>query len=52
VWIPRARRIAGPSRERQIERGAGMEEMIRTLAIPLLVLAVPIIVWLSLRKPF
>jgi hypothetical protein len=38
--------------ERRVERGIGMEEMIRTLAIPLLGVAVPLLVWLSFKRPF
>jgi hypothetical protein len=52
VWIPRALRGSGVLAERALERGVGMEDMIRTLSIPLLGMAVPLIVWLSLRKPF
>jgi hypothetical protein len=53
VWMPSARRDApGPMQARRLERGVGMEEMIRTLGIPLLGMAVPILVWLSFRKPF
>jgi hypothetical protein len=29
-----------------------MEEMLRALAVPLLCLAVPLLVWLSLARPF
>lgn len=52
VWLPAARRLTGPMGERRVERGVGMEEMIRTLGIPLLGMAVPLILWLSYRKPF
>jgi hypothetical protein len=53
VWLPRARRAAaGASAERQIERGVGMEEMLRAIAIPLLGLAIPLLFWLSLKRPF
>ena len=52
VWIPAALRSEDWDAERRLERGVGMEEMIRTLSMPLLGLAVPLIVWLSLRKPF
>jgi hypothetical protein len=52
VWIPGALHAPGPMGERRRERGAGMEEMIRTLAIPLLAMAIPLIVWLSLKRPF
>jgi len=52
VWTPRARRDRDALAPRRVERGEGMEEMIRTLGIPLLGTAVPILLWLSLRKPF
>lgn len=51
-WIPEALQAKDSLAARRLERGTGMEEMIRTLAIPLLGMAVPIIVWLSLKKPF
>lgn len=41
-----------PSIDRQLARGLGIEEMLRTLAIPLLGIGVPLILWLSFRKPF
>jgi hypothetical protein len=52
AWLPQARRWSGVMGERRVERGVGMEEMIRTLGIPLLGMAVPLLVWLSLKKPF
>ena len=52
AWLPQARRWGGVMGERRVERGVGMEEMIRTLGIPLLGLAVPLMVWLSVKKPF
>ena len=52
AWLPQARRWGGAMGERRVERGVGMEEMIRTLGIPLLGLAVPLMVWLSVKKPF
>lgn len=52
VWMPAARRERGALQARRLERGVGMEEMIRTLGIPLLGAALTIILWLSFRKPF
>jgi hypothetical protein len=52
AWLPQARRWGGVMGERRVERGIGMEEMIRTLAIPLLGMAVPLLVWLSFKRPF
>jgi hypothetical protein len=49
VWLPRARR---ENAKRQIERGVGMEQMVRAIAIPLLGLAIPLLFWLSLTRPF
>ena len=49
VWIARALRD-GPAR--LLERGIGLDDMVRTLAIPLLGVAVPLLFWLSLRRPF
>jgi hypothetical protein len=43
---------AAPPFSKALARGLGIEEMIRTLAIPLLGLGIPIILWLSLRRPF
>ena len=52
-WTARGlRRTAAPPFDRQLERGLGIEEMLRTLAIPLFGIGVPLILWLSFRKPF
>jgi hypothetical protein len=52
-WVgPGLRETAAPPFAKDLERGIGMEEMLRALAIPLLGLAVPILVWLSYVKPF
>lgn len=40
-----------PSQVRDLERGAGMDDMLRALSVPLLALAVPLLVWLSLTRP-
>ncbi len=49
VWIARALRDRSG---RLLERGVGLDDMVRTLAIPLLGVAVPLLFWLSLRHPF
>lgn len=49
VWIARALRDGSA---RRLERGTGLDDMIRSLAIPLLGAAVPLLLWLSLRRPF
>ncbi len=37
---------------KDLVRGLGVEEMLRTLAVPLFGLGLPLILWLSFRKPF
>lgn len=49
VWIARALRDGSA---RLLERGIGLDDMVRSLAIPLLGVAVPLLFWLSLRRPF
>jgi hypothetical protein len=52
-WIARGiARTRGGDLHKDLSRGLGMEEMLRTLSIPLLGVAVPLIVWLSLSRPF
>ena len=52
-WIDRGlRETADPPFSKDLARGIGMEDMLRALAIPLLGLAVPLLVWLSVFKPF
>jgi len=53
VWIGRGlRETAAPPFSKDLARGIGMEDMLRALAIPLLGLALPLLVWLSVFKPF
>jgi hypothetical protein len=53
VWIARGlRRTGAPPFARDLVRGIGVEEMLRTLAIPLWGLGLPLIVWLSVARPF
>lgn len=53
VWIARGlRQTAAPPFAKDLERGIGMDDMLRALAVPLLVLALPLLVWLSVRKPW
>jgi hypothetical protein len=49
VWIARALRDGSA---RLLERGTGLDDMVRSLAVPLLGLAVPLLLWLSIRHPF
>jgi hypothetical protein len=37
---------------RELERGVSMQEMVWALAVPLLGLALPLLLWLSLARPF
>ena len=53
VFIPRSLRGGvGSPVSRDLSRGLGMDDMIRTLSVPLLGVSVPLLVWLSVRKPF
>ena len=53
VWIDRGlRETAAPPFAKDLARGIGMEDMLRALAIPLLGFAIPLLVWLSVFKPF
>jgi hypothetical protein len=52
VWIARGLgQTAAPPFARDLARGTAVQEMIATLAVPLLGLAVPLILWLSLTRP-
>lgn len=54
VWLARAlrARAAGGPLSRDLDRGLGMDDMVRTLAALLLAVALPVIAWLSLARPF
>lgn len=53
VWVARGlRQTALPPFSKDLARGIGVEEMIRTLAAALLSVALPLIFWLSIAKPF
>jgi hypothetical protein len=53
VWIARGlRQTRSPPYSKDLARGLGIDEMIRTLALLLLGVAIPLMVWLSLAKPF
>ena len=53
VWLARGlRQSEAPPLSRDLERGIGIDEMIRVLAVPLLGLGLPVILWLSLAEPF
>jgi hypothetical protein len=52
VFLPAARRIVGPSGPVQVARGLSLESIIGTIGLTLFALAVPLIFWLSLGRPF
>lgn len=53
VWIARGlRQTAAQPLSKDLSRGIGIDEMIRTLAQVLLGIALPLIVWLSVAKPW
>jgi len=53
AWIaPGLRQTSAPPFSKDLARGIGMQEMLASLAFPLLLLAVPLLVWLSLYRPF
>jgi nitric oxide reductase large subunit len=52
-WIARGlRQTPAPPLSKDLVRGIGMDDMLRALAAPLLAASVPLLVWLSLRKPW
>ncbi len=52
VWIARGlRQTAALPFSKDLERGIGMDDMIRTLATVLLGMAVPLVIWLSVARP-
>jgi hypothetical protein len=51
AWIePGLRETPAPPFSKTLERGVGMEEMLASLAFPLLLLAVPLLLWVSLSR--
>jgi hypothetical protein len=53
VWIRRGlRQTAAPPYAKDLRRGLAMDEMVRTLSLVLLGPAVPLLVWLSVWKPW
>lgn len=53
VWLARGLRgTKAPPFSRDLERGIGVDEMLRVIAAPLLGLGLPLILWLSTAKPF
>lgn len=53
VFLARGLRgTAAAPHPRELERGVSMQGMVWALAVPLLGLAVPLVLWLSLARPF
>ena len=53
VWIARGlRQTSAPPFSKDLARGVAVQEMIATLAVPLLGTALPLLVWFSLARPF
>jgi hypothetical protein len=53
TWIARGlRRTVAPPFAQELSRGIGIADMLRALAIPLLGIALPLLVWLSIARPF
>jgi hypothetical protein len=53
VWIGRGLgQTPAPPFSKDLARGIGMDDMLRAIAAPLLALALPALVWLSVGKPF
>ncbi len=52
-WIARGlRQTEAPPFSKDLVRGIGMDDMLRALAAPLLAASLPLLTWLSLRKPW
>jgi uncharacterized membrane protein len=53
LWLARGlRQTTAPPFSKDLERAIGMDDMVRVIAIPLLGLGLPLIVWLSMAQPF
>lgn len=53
VWMRQGlEQTAAPPFSKDLRRAVGVEDMLAMLALPLLGLALPLIVWLSLARPF
>lgn len=53
VWIARGlAETPAPPFSQRLLRGLGVEEMIRTLEVPLFGIGLPLLLWLSFRRPF
>ena len=53
VWLgPGLRRTTAPPFAQELARAVSMDEMLQALALPLLLLALPAVLWLSWARPF
>ncbi len=53
VWMARGlRRTQGGELHKDLSRGLGIEEMLRTIGLPLLGITLVLILWLSWKRPF
>jgi hypothetical protein len=53
LWLgPGLRETKAPPFSKELARGISMDEMLQALAVPLLLIALPIILWLSWARPF
>ena len=53
VWLgPGLRQTAEPPFSQDLGRAVSMDDMLQALAVPLLVLALPAVLWLSWTRPF
>ena len=53
VWLARGlRQTQAPPFSRDLDRAVGMDDMVRAIAVPLLGLGLPLVLWLSMAKPF
>jgi hypothetical protein len=51
-WVaPGLDETPAPPASKRLQRGIGMDEMLRSMAIPLLFLSLPLLVWLSITQP-
>jgi len=52
-WVaPGLRRTPSPPFAQELARAASMQQMVWAIAVPLLGLALPFVIWLSLARPF
>jgi hypothetical protein len=53
AWLaPGLRATAAPPFSKELARGLSMDQMLGALALPLLLLGLPLVLWLSWARPF